>query len=495
MTHQTVLSVDDVAKADQATLKRLNIDEITLIDRVAQALFKQFKTGGYLQEKPSVLVLAGPGNNGADALMFAHYLKQHLSLVTTVYLGNEDSAASSVKHAISHHDEIVKLAPTDSFNHDAINNTYDIVIDGLFGINLTRPLSGVYQEAVNTVNALNTRTISIDIPSGLNARNGLAYADAIKADETYVIYPFKPGNFLQDAADYHGQIHVIDVGIKPTNDAFSQSVLSIDKPTLKPRCYNTHKYDYGMALVIGGHQGMEGAPYLSAKAALRAGMGLVKIAYDPSAKLVPTTTPEIQKHIVQDVQTIYAMLDKVDVVIFGVGLGRDKEAYITLLKHIIESKKRVVVDADGLHYLKPLLNTSLDFSRVVITPHIGELAQLHDVTSNQVKAAPLEYIHALTKHGLTVLLKGVTNIVATKDHLDYIPVKLPALAKAGSGDVLSGLIAPFMMRTPFNAPNALIQAVMFQTYATKHVLNTKHEATILPTDIIRALSSSLNVVK
>lgn len=495
MTHQTVLSVDDVTQADQATLKRLDIDAFMLVDRVAKALFEQFKQLGYLKQKPNVLVMAGPGNNGADGLMFAHYLKQHLPVVTTVFIGDETHASLPVKQALKTLDDVVKIDPTQTLKAIPKQLTHEIVIDALFGIHLNRPLDGVYQAAVNHINALNCHVISIDIPTGVNASNGLAYPDTIKADETYVIYPYKPGTFMQDAPDYHGNIYAIDVGIKPHQQTVFQTVLPLHKATLKKRRLNTHKYDYGMALIIGGHKGMEGAPYLSAKAALSSGTGLVTIAYDSTAELIPPSTPEIQKHRTNDVEEVYHMLQKVDVIVFGVGLSRENDDYKALLKHCIQLKKHIVVDADGLHYLKPWLHSTLDMSRVVITPHMGELAHLFDVSSKTVKTDPLNYMKQLTDQGLTVLLKGVTNIIAHQNQRYYIPVKLPALAKAGSGDVLSGIVATFIKQTPHDLPHALIQAVMLQTHATKHVLKTKHEATILPTDIINALSSGLNVLK
>ena len=497
MDKKLVVSPKTMLSADQATMKSEGISETDLIARVTANLYDAMAGTGCFDGVQAITVIAGPGNNGADAVALAMRMMDAGNIVTTYVLGEANKYAPALKQYCRDHgktNQVLGAAALEELK--ATLAVSDLIIDGMFGINLDRALQGVFLDVANLINHANAQVLSIDIPSGMDARNGQAFKGTIIADQTFIVLPLKTGNLMQDAADHHGTMHFVEVGITP--HAASDQVL-IDHSSLanimSPRKKNTHKYAYGNVLIVGGHRQMEGAPVLSAHAAYKSGCGLVKILFDATADATHHCSPEVQKSRLRDPKDILDDLEKVDAILFGVGLGRDNQEYTSVLEALIQMNRPLIVDADGLYYLKPLLdNKTLDFSNVLITPHVGELARLLDKTSSEINTDPLSHVRALSRKNLNVLLKGPSSIIAGPDEIRHLHLPEPALAKAGSGDALAGMILTFMAQGHHPLDSA-VYGLYLQHRAVRFCLKNAHEATILPSEVISALSSVINVLQ
>ncbi len=497
MCNMRVLTPKMMMDADRDTLNRDNITSFDLMLKASKALYDYILSQNLIKKEDRILILCGPGNNGGDGLCLGHFLKQTHAHVQALFPQSKkpNQALEKAHKTLEPLPEVVTLNALDQDVTERIERA-DVIIDGLFGINLDRALSGLYETLVNQVNQSHALKISLDIPSGLNAYNGLALGTAFKADHTFIIQDYKTGNLLFDAEDFHGQRHRIEVGIKADDASKHHHIVDTKKlkPILPKRKINTHKYNHGVSLIIGGSKGMEGAPILSALAAYRSGAGLIKVLNDKSARFIHQMQPEIQIDQLTKNKDIQPHLTKKDAVLFGGGLGRNDD-YTDVLKTLLDSKLPLIIDADGIDHLKKHLKHNLKTHNVLITPHVGELANLFGVPSHEILLDPFTPLKYLVEtYDLNVLLKGPSNILMTKTGSYHIHTPNPALAKGGSGDVLAGIILSFIA-SGMDIKTAVFKAIALVNTAVDALLKSHHEASILPTDVINALSSTLFMLK
>ena len=450
----SVVSPSLMYHLDQLTIQNQNLTEAKLLERAGIALTNTLiETLKFNQKNNHFLCVIGPGLNGGDALIMARELSK-IGHKTTIFV------ASKTVHKLS---EILlkKLRKThtvieefEMFNEHLDSAQY--VIDGLFGIGLNKAVKEPFSSIIEVINQSNKYVISIDVPSGINGVSGLKMNHAVNADLTLVIGHFKTGNLLQDAPDYHGKKTRVDIGLEPLENSYQWVVHAGHFKHIKmTRRHNTHKYHYGALLTIGGAHGMMGAPYLSALAALRTGVGLSVVMHhheDYHERF--KNDPEIMAFKYFNIHDLSEHLIKKNAIVFGPGLGKNQPENEQILKFLLDTSRPLVIDADGLYYLKKYLNYPMN-PQVILTPHMGEMAQLFDVTVDTVSADPMHYVKQLTDKGFTVLLKGPTSIIAHKHHVYFSSCATPALATAGSGDVLSGMIGALLARKimPLDAVN------------------------------------------
>ncbi|MDO8341552.1 MAG: NAD(P)H-hydrate dehydratase [Candidatus Woesebacteria bacterium] len=355
-----------------------------------------------------VLVCAGPGNNGGDARVLARLLKEQGTRVVVVSPGEPVPVGS-----------------------------YALVVDGLFGIGLTRPVSGIHAELIARMNEFAGPILALDVPSGLNGDTGRALGIAVRATHTLSFIGGKPGLYTLDGPDHCGEVNVVDLGLKL--DACSGALLSIDdfRNRLKPRTQNSHKGSYGSLAVIGGAVGMTGAALLAAHAGLMLGAGRV-FAGLLQALAVDPQRPELMLRSPGD-----AFAEATTAVV-GPGLGASGAA-LEILRRVASADFPLLLDADALNLLgaHPVLAARIArrAAATVITPHPAEAARLLATTTDAVQAdrvgAALELAQRFRAH---VALKGCGTIVAHPDGRWRINTTgNPGLASGGSGDVLSGM--------------------------------------------------------
>lgn len=394
----------------------------------------------------SIVILSGMGNNGGDGLVVARYLIEDGFDVHVILIGNISAITVETRENL---DKLITLHAKISYYEEesyceceTMICKASLIVDGIFGIGLNKEVSGIYQRAIEKVNQSAAYVASIDIPSGLRGDNGRIAGTCIKADLTMIVNNYKIGNLLNDAKDVQGKKVLLDIGIFEDENKSNKYYLKPSSLLPMPkRKNNSHKYDYGSVLVLGGSESMTGAVLMSGYSALRTGSGLctIGILYKYFDK-INNIYPEIMIRSYKDQEELLELLTKKSAIALGPGLGR-KDSYGKWLELLLEQKIPMVVDADGLYYLQPLLQEGKDYTHIVITPHVGECSGLLGVNCNAIMSDPVHYVKSLAdRFGMTVILKGPCSIIANRERMYFCDQGNPGMATAGMGDVLTGMI-------------------------------------------------------
>ncbi|PMQ13474.1 Bifunctional NAD(P)H-hydrate repair enzyme Nnr [Janthinobacterium sp. AD80] len=412
-------SIAELRAIEQAALQ--DLPQGLLMQRAGQAAASAaLKLLHRLEEGDSaghsrVLVLAGPGDNGGDALEAAMHLAGS-GIEVLVWLAPEARATSPERElALSRaRNSAARFIDAGTSMASAAVGAapWDLVIDGLFGIGASRPLDGECREMVQLVNKLDCPVLALDVPSGLHADTGAVDGAAIRATHTLTFIGDKPGLHTANGRDHAGEVEVaalaIDPALLPTAKA-QLNGLHLFARQLQPRRQNTHKGSYGSVAIIGGAQGMAGAPILSARTALHAGAGRVFIAFPDTPPAFDSGQPELMCRRARDVDFSglhFAAL------VAGPGLGGDVDT-VELLQRAFESDSPLLLDADALNLMaaEPELQSALAVragaGATILTPHPLEAARLLDMTVAEVQADRLGAARQLAAQlGVIVVLKG-----------------------------------------------------------------------------------------
>lgn len=427
-----------------------------------------------------ILFLIGPGNNGGDGLVAARYLHDWGSKVTAYLCAarrpDDRNLLPLVQRGV---DLVVGSEDSDFSSLQAKLDRADVVVDALFGTGKMRPLEGIFGESLLRAAAAkgkrrNLRVIALDIPSGLDPDTGAVDPACLVADLTITLSSPKLGLYSFPGAEKTGRIVVADIGIPGELTAdLSISVITEDwvKATLPRRPLDANKGTFGKVMVVAGSINYIGAAYLACQAACRSGAGLVTLAAPRSlipilaTRLVEATyspLPEVGGGYIaaEAAPFIQKAAAGYDALLVGCGLGQNPatSGLIAALGAMPPGSLpvKLVIDADGLNLLSGLKDWPKLFSGgAVLTPHPGEMARLMGRALQQVQSNRLETaLESAREWGKTVLLKGAFTIIASPSRKAMInPVAEPALSSAGTGDVLSGIIAGLMAQglDSFNA--------------------------------------------
>lgn len=388
-----------------------------------------------------VMVLAGPGNNGGDALVAARHLRERSYKVTVVLAGDPARLpvdAAAARHAwLESGGEISSAIPTDGH--------CDLVLDGLFGIGLERDLTGMYLELVKQVNQMDATILSLDIPSGLDSETGQPFRAAVRADHTLTFIGLKPGLFTAYGPDYCGQIHLDTLNLPAELlPATKGSLIGTDEVSgyLKPRPLNSHKGMLGSVGVLGGAESMTGAALLAGRAALQLGAGRVYLGLlAENAPTVDFIQPELM------LRGPDSLLDmELDCLVIGPGLGQSARA-LDYLERALDSELKLVIDADAINLLGSHgeLQSRLKQRKAasILTPHPTEAGRLlgcsnHDIQQDRIGSA----LVLASRLNSLLVLKGAGTVCAFPDDTWHINASgNPGMSSAGMGDILCGMIA------------------------------------------------------
>ncbi len=407
-----------------------------------------------------ILILAGPGNNGGDAFEAARLLRERFFLVAVVFAGDP---ARLPKDAAAAYRRFVEAGGTTT-DHVPDGQHWGLIVDGLFGIGLTRAPEGRYAEWIDAANRLAERDtcplLALDCPSGLNADSGTAFTPCIRASHTVTFISAKPGLCTADGPDHCGQISIADLGITTTQAADGAIVTTeAFRPYLKPRPRNSHKGSFGNAGILGGNRSMLGAALLAGRAVLKLGAGRVYLGLlDPTAPPVDPLQPELM------LRSADALLQtELDALACGPGLGTTAEA-VGVVEQSLKSTAPIVLDADALNILagSPKLQSQAEkrSAATLLTPHPAEAARLLGVSVGDVQHDRISSAKELARrYSSHVALKGCGTIVASPSGQWWINISgNPGMASAGMGDVLTGLIAALLAQG-WPAEEALLAGV------------------------------------
>ncbi|WP_194711076.1 NAD(P)H-hydrate dehydratase [Noviherbaspirillum soli] len=385
-----------------------------------------------------VLALAGPGNNGGDAMEAAILLAGRGWPVTIDFRGSPSSLSADAADALRR-----AQASTAQFAPADMAAGWDLVLDGLFGIGLARPIAGDLAELVRAVNRLRCPVLALDVPSGLDADTGAIVGPdgvAIQASHTLTFIADKPGLHTADGCDHAGLVDVAGLETDPALFPAPAAWLAgsnLFAANLRPRRQNSHKGSYGDVAILGGAQGMSGAAILAARTAALSGAGRVFAGFLAEPPAYDPPHPEIMCRRAADLDLEHAT------VVAGPGLGSSGQAR-SMLSQVLAGAAPLVLDADALNMVSAgadLRNGLVRRGGALLTPHPLEAARLLGCSAAQVQADRLAAARRLAADfGAVVVLKGAGSVIARPDGLVVINVTGgPALATAGTGDVLAGL--------------------------------------------------------
>jgi NAD(P)H-hydrate epimerase len=399
-------------------------------------------------EVETIQVLCGTGNNGGDGYLIADLAHKRGIEVQVYQLGDAAKIGGDAKLA---REQALANGVEEQAYVEGCLRLDGVVVDAMLGTGLGGDVREAYKDAIAEINASGAPVLAVDIPSGLCSDTGRVLGAAVVADVTVSFIGLKRGLFTLDAPDHTGAIQFTDLGVPP--EAYEQVAASCQRLELEhllarlpERRAGDHKGTFGTVLVAGGDYGMAGAAAMAAEAALRCGAGLVRAATRPEhVSALVARTPEVMARGVVSGQELQPMLDGVDVLVVGPGLGQSPWSE-QLLQTATASGKPMVLDADGLNLLT---RGQIVAERVrqnwVLTPHPGEAARLLDITTAEVQADRFAAATALQqRYGGVVILKGNGTVVAAQGQLLLCDYGNPGMASGGMGDVLSGIIGGLM---------------------------------------------------
>ncbi len=424
-----------------------------------------------LGHKPAgrrVVLVAGRGNNGGDAFVVARrliVLGAHPELYCRVHVSAlRGDALTNAEAYLGLGGEMALLDDAGMERLERSLRYAHAVVDGLFGTGLSRDVEGLDRDVIAAMASVRDKVLSLDVPSGLCARTGRVLGAAVRAGNTVTFVAEKLGTATAEGRAHAGTIHVVDIGVpteptglpKEARRSASRLVASDFAADLPARTSTAHKYRAGHVLVIAGSPGKTGAALLAAHGAARAGAGATTLA--SFADTVPSLDARVLESMTtvigDDVSLVTNALRGKHAIVLGPGLGRDRRAEGLVTKVLERAEVPVVLDADGFASLEGRLDALRSRTApTILLPHEGELGRLLGISSEAVVADRFTRVReAALASGAVVLLKGACTMIAEAKgaavEVTLVDSGVPALATAGSGDVLAGVVAALAAHLP-----------------------------------------------
>jgi len=496
-----IFTTKERREIDEHTIKNESISSIELMEKAALQCSKWIINNH--KRGTIVHIFCGNGNNAGDGLAIARHLANS-EFKIFVYLLFPVSSLS--KDAKINYDRLINLQNISLKDfYVKVEFPYigrdDVIIDAIFGSGLNRPIEGWIAEVIDFINQCNAKRIAIDIPSGLRGENFAETTAIFKSDITLTFqFPFL--SFLMpETAAYVGEWYVFDIGLSKTHiDELSSSFYMVQEKDImiKSRKKFAYKNIFGHALIIAGSKGMSGAPILTAKSCMRTGCGLVTI-HQPSlfAPLVHLSFPEalVSYDSEPEVISCFPDLDNYSAIAVGPGIGKSVETQ-RMLKALIEKcKKPMVIDADALNIIA--LNSDLLSilpENTIITPHYGEFDRLFGKSASSFERLQKQIENA-KQNRIIIILKGrYTSIVLPDGKCYFNPTGNAGMATAGSGDVLTGIIAS-LLALGYAPEQAAIYGVFLHGLAGDIAAERVGQEAMIASDIIKHIGDAINKVK
>lgn len=502
-------------KIDDYSIQDMKIPALVLMERAAKEIAAVITNK--IEKTDRILVVCGTGNNGGDGVAAGRILYLQGYPVAICFVGDKNKSSEQMKLQL----EIAQNLGIPMENSNKLSE-YNVIIDAIFGVGLSRGVTGEQETVIRRINTLNAKVFAVDIPSGISADSGLILNVAVKATDTITFGYKKLGLLFYPGAEYVGNLVVADIGfaqeaitkLNPSGFYYEQE----DINRIPKRQNYSHKGTYGKVLIIAGSKGMAGAAYLSAKAAYRSGAGLVKIlSTEMNRNILQTSLPEAifaaydEEGIEPEdrILRLLADLSWAKVIVIGPGLGQSQlsaELVDTVIKN---AKVPVVMDADGLTLLAKRLDYDNDLSQdsslesrlrklesllpneMILTPHLMELSRLLEVPITNITNNVVDTVNQCSYNSkLIYVIKDARTIVARQDKR-YINVSgNHGMATGGSGDVLTGIIAALIAQgmVPYEAA---CLAVYLHGLAGDEAAKEKGAYSMMASDILDSIEKIL----
>lgn len=430
-----------VRRIDRNAIDNAGVDAYTLMSRAGEAATVLARS--LVPSARKWQVICGAGNNAGDAYVVARLARERGISISLTAVTDPARLKGDARRAFEDF-----LAAGGTPGDSTIDDDAELLIDGLLGSGLTRPVEGRFADAIDAMNAHPAPVLALDLPSGLDGDSGEIRGVTVRATATITFVGLKSGLFLRDGPEVSGTLHFSDLDIPPecranVRPAMQRMHRGLIATALPRRQRETHKNAFGHVLIVGGGPGMPGAVKLCGAAALRAGAGLVSIATHPShSGFVPLERPELMCHGVATPGELAPLLARATAIAVGPGLGTSAWAR-SLFTAVLESRRPVVADADALNLLADGGERPSDW---ILTPHPGEAGTLLGHSAASVQADRLDALaRLLARFAGTVVLKGAGTLVSSGAGTPWLcTAGNPGMASPGTGDVLTGIIAAFL---------------------------------------------------
>lgn len=442
---KNIVTGTDMKKVDSYTIGQIGIPSIALMERAALSVAQKIDDNEKSHKKnKTIQVIAGVGNNGADGIAVGRMLYLLGYNICIFVMGDINKASEEFQ---------TQLRIVNNLEIPVVDSVIeaDIIIDAVFGVGLSREVTGIYANLISEINKMKNIIYAVDIPSGINADTAEVMGCAIKANYTVTFGSHKVGTVLYPGADYCGKVTVADIGFpEQVYDLQAEPLKYATKEDLKliPKRTNySNKGTYGKILIVAGSRDISGAAVLCAKAAFRTGAGMVRIFThennrDIIAKLLPEAMINTYNTEKFEKKALDACLNWCDLVAVGPGIGTGTIQKM-IVEQILDSGIQAVIDADGINNIAAdeRIKKKLH-KKIILTPHLGEMSRLvhkpvKEIAQNLIDCAK----ETNYKYGADVVLKDARTVIATEEQIYINLTGNSGMATAGSGDVLTGIIA------------------------------------------------------
>lgn len=508
-----ILTAEQMQAVDRRTIDEIGIPGTVLMENagrgVAEEILRRFAT----VDSPRALVLAGKGNNGGDGYVVARHLLNRGWRVATLVLAERGAVRGDAE---------VNLAALEKcggevacVSDDAAlvkwldaGDEFTVLVDALFGTGLTKPVGGIYQQAITWLNEQAAPVVAVDIPSGVDASTGRILGLAVKATVTVTFAFAKIGQVSYPGAGKVGELVTVDIGVPAVvAGQVEADHLLIDagqaRLLLPARRLDGHKGTFGHLLVVAGSTGKSGAAVMAAESGLRGGAGLVTLACPQSVQpviasrlreVMTAPVPGVKGEFsLQALDPLLALTDGKQALAVGPGIGLGAETG-AMVRHLVQtSSPPVVIDADGLNALCDHLDVleSQAGRAIVLTPHPGEMSRLTGLPVADIQGNRFQVARDFAmRHGVVLVLKGARTLTAAPDgRVNVNNSGHPGLASGGMGDILTGLIASLLAQG-MGAFDAASLGVFLHGLAADRLLGSFGDAGLLASDVMYELPAA-----
>jgi hydroxyethylthiazole kinase-like uncharacterized protein yjeF len=487
-----ILTAPQMQRIDRITTEHYGVPSLTLMENAGRGVVEFLLDRCAPLETHRIVILCGRGNNGGDGFVVARLLREKGLKPRVLLFANPqavrgDAAVNLERLAASEAPEIVENSEAWQRLKPSLAGT-SLVVDGLLGTGLSKPLEGFLGEVVRDINSgfPGARVVAIDLPSGISADTGELLGEHVRADCSVTFTAPKLAHVFPPACERVGEWVVKQIGTPPealesAPELFLNLCCREDVAWIaRPRQLTAHKGNYGHVLILAGSVGKTGAAAMAAKAALRAGAGLVTVATAASAlpivaslgmEFMTEPLPETESGTISLRALDYGRLDKLlegkTVLAVGPGVGTHPETAELVRTLVNKSALPVVIDADGLNAFAGCMETFRSERRspgaTVLTPHPGEMARLTGLKTAEIQARRVEVAREFSqKYRLNLVLKGFRTLTAAPDGQVWVnPTGNPGMATGGTGDVLTGLIAGLLAQYADRMVTEVVAAAVY----------------------------------
>lgn len=477
---------------DQYTIEQMGVPSLVLMERAALSVVEELKLAFSLQR---VLVICGSGNNGADGMAIARILWLQGYQVAVYLAGKPESFSKEAQ---------IQWKILENYCVPIVNKCcyceYTTIVDAIFGVGLSREVSGHYAKIIQEINEAKVPVMAVDTPSGICGTTGQVMGNAVRAKITVTFAYGKSGLYLYPGASYAGKVIVKDIGIYNHQKSAFYAIDEEEWNWLPIRRTDGNKGTFGKVLVIAGSKDMCGAAYLSAKACLLTGAGMVRIFTEKTNRVVlQQLLPEALISVYEETadrpeleNLLEDALHWADTIVAGPGLGTKQSAQ-WIIEYLLkkEQEKSIVLDADALNILSNQQEKLYQIKQpLILTPHLGEMSRLSGYSIAELKHHPVECLKDFWRMFAcpkTIVMKDARTLTLTKEETWYINLTgNSGMATAGSGDVLAGIIAGLLAQG-MESEKAAPFGVWLHGMAGDYMKQKVGMRSMLASDLLKAL--------